>query len=114
MQRKHQFLSQDHRARLRTKMNSSKFKQIFFSKEDCVSWTWMGQTIDGRVIEIFLEPITKEIKGKKIKRNGSPSNPAYYVQSKAGNYALKLHSELSKQDLTRKKLSTKNTPKMFS
>ena len=60
-----------------------------------IQWKWMGRMITGKVKEIYTEPIVKEIKTKKIKRNGSPENPAYLVESKAGNLALKLHSELT-------------------
>jgi hypothetical protein len=59
-----------------------------------IQWKWMGGTIDGVIEEVFFGPIEKEIKGKKIKRNGSVEKPAYLVKSEAGNYALKLHTEL--------------------
>jgi hypothetical protein len=59
-----------------------------------VFWKWMGNTIEGEVVEIHLAPVEKIIKGKKIKRNGSVEKPAYLVKSKAGNLALKLQSEL--------------------
>ncbi|MCB0357794.1 MAG: DUF2945 domain-containing protein, partial [Bdellovibrionales bacterium] len=55
-----------------------------------VQWKWMGGIIFGEVKEVFDQPITKIIKGKKIKRNGSKDKPAYLVQSEAGNFALKL------------------------
>lgn len=66
-----------------------------FKKSSKVQWKWLGGTVDGVVEEIFFEPVTKEIKGKKIKRNGSPEKPAYLVKSEAGNLALKLESELA-------------------
>lgn len=59
-----------------------------------VQWKWMGCIIDGVVKEVYFESVIKIIKGKKIKRNGTPEKPAYLVQSVAGNLALKLHSEL--------------------
>jgi hypothetical protein len=59
-----------------------------------VQWKWVGGTVDGKVEEVFQGPIEKEIKGKKIKRNGSVEKPAYLVRSEAGNIALKLHTEL--------------------
>lgn len=62
-----------------------------------VQWKWMGGTVNGVVKEIFLEPVVKLIKGKSIKRNGSTGNPAYLVESTAGNVALKLQSELMTQ-----------------
>ena len=71
-----------------------------------VQWKWLGRAIDGVVKKIFVKPTTQTIKGKAIKRNGSESNPAYLVESFAGNLALKLHSELSAK-------SKRSTPKMF-
>ena len=59
-----------------------------------VNWKWLGRKIHGHVVSVHTESITKEIKGKSIKRNGSKENPAYVVESEAGNLALKLHSEL--------------------
>jgi hypothetical protein len=54
----------------------------------------LGRPISGEVEEIFLEPVVKVIKGKRIKRNGSAAKPAYLVRSEAGNLALKLETEL--------------------
>lgn len=65
-----------------------------FSVKDPVKWKWMGGKVRGTVVEVFTESVVKEIKGKQIKRNGSIQKPAYYVISAAGNYALKLESEL--------------------
>ena len=59
-----------------------------------IIWKWMGRPIEGHIEEVHLAPVTKLIKGKNIKRNGSPEKPAYLVKSKAGNFALKLHTEL--------------------
>lgn len=59
-----------------------------------VSWKWLGGSVEGKVREIYFEPVVKVLKGKAIKRNGSKEKPAYLVQSEAGNFALKLHSEL--------------------
>ena len=70
-----------------------------------VSWKWISGLIHGEVEAIYLEKVTETIKGKKITRNGSKENPAYLVKSKAGNYALKLHSELQQ--------TTASRPKMF-
>lgn len=68
-----------------------------YRKGSKVQWKWLGSIIEGKVVECFKEPVLREIKGKKIKRNGSPDKPAYLVESKAGNQALKLESELSKR-----------------
>ncbi len=75
-----------------------------------VSWKWLGREIAGFVREIHTQKIVKTIKGKKITRNGSKDNPAYLVESEAGNIALKLGTELS----LRSKASTKRMPTLFS
>jgi hypothetical protein len=62
-------------------------------------WKWMGNRVYGPVVEVHLFPIVKEIKGKYIKRNGSVEKPAYYLQSEAGNYVLKLQTELFVDDI---------------
>jgi hypothetical protein len=59
-----------------------------------VRWKWLGREIDGVIKEIHLSSVTRTIKGKSIKRNGTDLNPAYVVESVAGNAALKLQSEL--------------------
>ena len=61
---------------------------------EAIQWKWIGGVIDGKIEEVFFGPIEKEIKGKKIKRNGSVEKPAYLVRSEAGNVALKLHTEI--------------------
>ncbi len=86
-------------------------KQKAYSIGTKVCWQWLGRPILGVVKEIHLKPITMTIKTKKITRNGSNQNPAYLVESVAGNIALKLHSEL--QLLTKEKKAA-NQPQMFS
>lgn len=86
-------------------------KNIPFKIKAQVYWKWLGRKIQGRVVEIHLNPVTKVIKGKNIKRNGSEECPAYLVESESGNIALKLHTELFAH--TPDKVS-KNKPKMFS
>lgn len=80
-----------------------------FKAGDPVSWKWLGRQIKGEVISAHLKSISKVIKGKTIKRNGSHENPAYVVESDAGNKALKLHSELT----TIPNKNKLKTPKMF-
>jgi hypothetical protein len=76
-----------------------------------VQWIWMGRPINGSVREIYTEPIVKKIKETLIKRNGSPENPAYLVESDAGNLALKLQSELRPLEKTK---PLHRGPRMFS
>jgi hypothetical protein len=61
-----------------------------------VQWKWLGGLVNGKIKKIYLKPVIRVIKNKSIKRNGSPEKPAYLVQSEAGNYALKLQTELVK------------------
>lgn len=65
-----------------------------FKLNSKVEWQWLGKPISGTVEEVFTESVTKEIKGKKITRHGTPEKPAYLVRSEAGNLALKLATEL--------------------
>ncbi len=81
-----------------------------FKVGDSVQWTWMGKKILGQVVEVYSEPIVKVIKNKKIKRNGSPDNPAYYVKSEAGNFALKLLTEVESIKIEK---TNRNRPTMF-
>lgn len=67
-----------------------------YKKGSKISWKWAGSIIKGTIEDVFMGPVEKEIKGKIIKRNGSVEKPAYLVKSEAGNFALKLHTELIK------------------
>ena len=67
-----------------------------YRKGSKISWKWAGGIVHGKIEEVYQGPIEKEIKGKRIKRNGSVEKPAYLVKSEAGNFALKLHTELHK------------------
>lgn len=83
-----------------------------------VQWKWLGSAIEGVVKEVHTQPVTKTIKGKSIKRNGSDKTPAYLVESVAGNLALKLETELltGSNDNAAKaiKKSKRPVPRMFS
>ncbi len=76
-----------------------------------VYWKWLGRKIQGHIVEVYFEPVTKTIKGKNIKRNGSQDNPAYLVQAESGNIALKLHTEIFANEADKTKQSR---PKIFS
>jgi len=65
-----------------------------FSKGDKVSWTWGANTARGEVAERFERRVQRTIKGQRIVRNGSPSEPAYLVTQDDGGRALKSQSEL--------------------
>lgn len=80
---------------------------------DIVYWNWLGREISGSVREVYFSRITREIKGKQISRNGSAENPAYLVESKAGNLALKLHSELRRKSGGMARKNKRPSPKIF-
>jgi hypothetical protein len=80
---------------------------VSYRKNSRVQWKYLGREVRGIVLEKFTSPVTRRLKGKAIKRNGSRENPAYLVRSDAGNEALKLSSELSRP-------SSRPSPKMFS
>jgi hypothetical protein len=82
-------------------------KSLEFRVAQNVSWKWLGRVINGTIQEIYFNSITQEIKGKRITRHGSKENPAYLVKSEAGNFALKLKSELQAPH------KNKLTPKIF-
>jgi hypothetical protein len=75
-----------------------------------VQWKWLGRVITGKVKEVFFESVSRKIKGKVIKRNGTREKPAYLVESEAGNLALKLESELQ---VFKKEKGSKKKPTMF-
>lgn len=72
-------------------------ENIAYSVGEEIFWKWMGAQVHGKVVEVFMAPVERVIKGKRIKRNGNVDKPAYLVESQAGNYALKLHTELFKE-----------------
>ena len=71
---------------------------------------WQGRPVHGKILKTYFERVEKVIKGKKIVRNGSKQRPAFLVKSEAGNMALKLSSELKKQENPRSKTSR---PRIF-
>lgn len=79
-------------------------------KGDFVKWKWMGGVIEGVVEEVYHRPVSRQIKGKSIKRNGSKEKPAFLVKSKAGNFALKLITEI---ELSSQKSSRANDSGSF-
>ncbi|MCU0355307.1 MAG: DUF2945 domain-containing protein [Cytophagales bacterium] len=60
-----------------------------------VQWKWGNGTAHGKVVETHKEPVERTIKGEKIKRNGSPENPALLIEQDDGDQVLKLASEVS-------------------
>ncbi len=65
-----------------------------FKPDTKVTWRWGAHRARGRIEQVFIEPVTRTIKGTEVRRNASPENPAYLVTQPRGGYALKSHSEL--------------------
>lgn len=60
-----------------------------------VKWNW-GQGVGrGSIAERFDRPVERTIAGSLIRRNGSPHDPAYLIQTDNGGTVLKLRSEIS-------------------
>jgi hypothetical protein len=63
---------------------------------DTVAWAWVNGIAEGVVVEVCLQRTEIVSKGKKIVRNGTPSNPALIISHQSGNPVLKLQSEVQK------------------
>ncbi|HEV7256698.1 MAG TPA: DUF2945 domain-containing protein [Bosea sp. (in: a-proteobacteria)] len=61
-----------------------------------VTWAWGAHRAKGRVEQVFTSPVSRTIKGTRVRRNASPQKPAYLVTLARGGYALKSHSELDR------------------
>lgn len=65
-------------------------------KGDTVHWNYGKGEGEGKVEEIFTEPVEKKIKGTTVKRKGSKEEPAMLIKQENGNEVLKSESELTK------------------
>lgn len=65
-------------------------------KGAAVKWRWGDGTAQGKVAEVFTRPVSRTIKGARIRRKASPEKPAYLVTQEDGGRALKSHSELDR------------------
>ena len=61
---------------------------------DKVRWHWGSGTATGTVKESFDRKVTRKLKGAEITRDGSPDNPALYIEQEDGDGVLKLASEV--------------------
>lgn len=61
-----------------------------------VRWNWGSGTAEGKVEEVFTAPVSRTIKGKRIRRNASAEKPAYLVKQEDRDRALKSHGELER------------------
>ncbi|WP_183556668.1 DUF2945 domain-containing protein [Mucilaginibacter sp. SP1R1] len=65
-------------------------------KGDTVNWKWGESTAEGKIVKTYQEPVTKVIKGAKVKRNANKDKPAFEIEQDNGNKVLKSASELKK------------------
>ena len=61
-----------------------------------VTWRWGANRARGRVEQVFTRPVSRTIKGTRVRRNASAAKPAYLVTQPNGGYALKSHTELER------------------
>lgn len=66
-------------------------------KGDNVTWKWGKSNAEGKIVKQHTEPVTKTIKGAKVKRNASKDEPAFEIEQDNGNKVLKSASELKKK-----------------
>ncbi|GLK77498.1 hypothetical protein GCM10008171_27520 [Methylopila jiangsuensis] len=60
-----------------------------------VAWSWGKGEASGAVVEVFRRRVQRTIKGARIVRRASETNPAYLIEQPDGAKALKSHSELN-------------------
>jgi hypothetical protein len=65
-------------------------------KGDKVEWKWGASKAEGKIVKEYDAPVTKTIKGTKVKRNASKEEPAYEIEQENGNKVIKSESELNK------------------
>ncbi|HEY4194584.1 MAG TPA: DUF2945 domain-containing protein [Mucilaginibacter sp.] len=65
-------------------------------KGDTVHWKWGESEAEGKIVKEHTQPVTKTIKGAKVKRNASKDEPAYEIKQENGSKVLKSASELKK------------------
>jgi hypothetical protein len=61
-----------------------------------VRWHWGSGTATGTVKETFDRKVSRKLKGSEITRNGSPEDPALYIEQEDGDGVLKLASEVER------------------
>jgi len=65
-------------------------------KGDKVEWNWGKSKAEGEIVKEYDKPVTKTIKGTKVKRNASKDEPAYEIKQEKGNEVIKSEGELKK------------------
>ena len=66
-------------------------------KGETVHWKWGASEAEGKIVREHTEPVTKTIKGAKVKRNASKDEPAYEIKQEDGGKVLKSESELKRE-----------------
>lgn len=71
-------------------------KVLAMKKGDIVEWKWAQGTAYGTIEEKFTSDVSRTIKGSKVKREATKSEPAFLIKQSDGNgTVLKSQSELS-------------------
>ena len=65
-------------------------------KGETVHWKWGAHEAEGKIVKEHNKPVTKIIKGAKVKRNADKSESAYEIKQEDGSKVLKSESELKK------------------
>ena len=65
-------------------------------KGDTVNWKWGASKAEGKIVKEHDGPVSKTIKGAKVKRNASKDEPAFEIEQEDGSKVLKSESELKK------------------
>jgi hypothetical protein len=68
-----------------------------YNKGDRVQWQWGSSSAEGKIVEVYTDDVTKEIKGSEVTRNASDNDPAYLIEQDDGDEVLKGYSELTKK-----------------
>ena len=61
-----------------------------------VKWKFGAGEATGTVLEVIEKRVSRTLKGKRIKRNGTAENPAVLLEQADGDRVLKLSSELER------------------
>ncbi len=59
-----------------------------------VTWRWGTGTAEGGSPRSIPRPVIRRIKGVRVKRLGTPEDPAYEIEQADGTQVLKLRSEV--------------------
>ena len=65
-------------------------------KGNTVHWQWGAAEAEGTIEKKYTKPVTKTIKGTKVKRQASTDEPAFEIKQTNGGKVLKSESELKK------------------